>query len=70
MRVYELMDALASMPASAPVSFRRLATKEELPKSADDPSLTLVDFTIRSVEIVDSINAVTRTRVILDGWAD
>lgn len=49
MRVYELMAELATMPAAAVVSFERLATKAELPKYCNDPTLTDLVFPIREV---------------------
>lgn len=68
MRVYELMAALATMPAAASVSFQRLATKDELPKYCNDPTLTELAFTIREVTEGNDYNG--NPKVILDGWAE
>lgn len=70
MRVFELMAALADMPSNATVVFERLAAKEELEKWPSDPSLTHLEFTIRTVEERDANYAGATPRVILDGWAE
>lgn len=68
MRVFELMNELASMPASAKVVFRRLATKEECPRNPSDTSLIDLDFTIQQVEEQKDYRG--KPVVALDGWAE
>lgn len=70
MRVFELMAALADMPANATVVFERLASKDELIKWPNDPSLIHLKFTIRGVEERDAPYAGANSRVVLDGWAE
>jgi len=63
MKVYELMKALADMPAGAEVIFRRLLELKEVP--VYDGNLRMADFVIRSAELDD-----TMEKVLLDGWAE
>lgn len=70
MRVFELMAALADMPSNATVVFERLASKNELEKWHGDPSLTHLEFTIRTVEERDAPYGGATHRVVLDGWAE
>lgn len=61
MKVYELMDRLAQMPAGAEVRIKMLKTLKELPLL--DDNLREIDFSLKSVEEVNDI-------VELDGWAE
>lgn len=63
MKVYELMKALAGMPAGAEVVFKRLCELKEIP--VYDGNLRLAEFVVRQVELEDN-----EKNVLLDGWPE
>lgn len=63
MKVYELMKALADMPAGAEVVFKRLCELKEIP--VYDGNLRLAEFVVRQVELEDN-----EKNVLLDGWPE
>lgn len=70
MRVFELMAILADMPANATVVFERLATKDEMKKWPNDPTLIHIEFTVRQARLEDPKYDNATSRVILDGWSE
>lgn len=60
MKVYELMKALADMPAGAEVVFKRLCELKEIP--VYDGNLRIAEFVIRYVDSCDD-----EKKVLLDG---
>lgn len=62
-KVYELMKALADMPAGAEVVFHRLLEIKEVP--VYDGTIRMAKFVIRSAELDDTMG-----KVLLDGWAE
>ena len=63
MKVYELMKALADMPAGAEVVFKRLCELKEIP--VYDGNLRIAEFVIRYVDSCGDEN-----KVLLDGWPE
>lgn len=51
MKVYELVEQLAKMPAGAVVRFRRLIDSDELAKYPDDPEFYEASFEIREATL-------------------